>query len=73
MYMLCCFPNDTSVTPYINVNAAVIFTSPDMIYSKEFQENRVKVAKMLHGVVVNVMYELHDTLKKDDDTDEKTE
>ena len=44
-----------------------------MIYSKEFQENRAKVVKMLHGVVVNVTYELHDTLKKDDDTDEKTE
>ena len=44
-----------------------------MIDSKEFGENRAKVVEMLHSVVVNVTYELHDTLKKEDETESKDE
>ena len=71
--MLHYFPNDRIAVQYNNTSANVILKSPGMIYSKEFQENRAKVVEMLHGVVVNVTYELHDTLKKTDGVDEKIE
>merc|ERR1712037_489641 len=42
--------------------------------AKEFDENRSKVVSMLHNVVVNVTYDLHDTLKKEEEeVDTKTE
>ena len=44
-----------------------------MIHRKEFDENRAQVVQMLHNVVVNVTYDLHDTLKKDVEVDTKTE
>ena len=44
-----------------------------IIYRKEFEENRAQVVKMLHGVVVNVTYDLHDTLKKEEDAEAKVE
>ena len=49
--------------------------SPTLIINrKEFDENRSKVVSMLHNVVVNVTYDLHDTLKKEEEeVDTKTE
>merc|ERR1712010_361311 len=42
--------------------------------AKEFDENRSKVVSMLHNVVVNVTYDLHDTLKKEEEeVDTKTD